>query len=333
MYILTIDAGTTNTRVTLWHKDQPQSIAVREVGVRDTATDGHNSKLKIAIKDAITEVLAGKRLTLENISQIIATGMITSNVGLVEVPHLIAPVGIEELARGIVAYRFPEIIDKEILFVPGVKNHADVRTLEDKESMDIMRGEEVEVVGLIERLNLAGPAVVILPGSHSKFISLDKNNKITGCVTSLAGELISLITKGSILASSLSSSFAKELDKELLIQGFEAGTRYGLTRGSFMVRILDRFTELTDNQKANFLLGVILSDDLKALKNSTAIKVSSDSLIIIAGKEILKDALEVVILEDGFFKNIRKASKEEANHLAGFGALCVSKRSLKEMQP
>ena len=48
--------------------------------------------------------------------------------------------------------------------------------------MDIMRGEEAETFGLIEQLKLQGPAIFVLPGSHSKFISLDAGNRVTACL-------------------------------------------------------------------------------------------------------------------------------------------------------
>ncbi|MDK2933835.1 MAG: 2-dehydro-3-deoxygalactonokinase, partial [Clostridiales bacterium] len=41
LYAITIDTGTTNTRVTLWKNQEVIDKVSREVGVRNTAIDGN----------------------------------------------------------------------------------------------------------------------------------------------------------------------------------------------------------------------------------------------------------------------------------------------------
>lgn len=326
LYIITLDTGTTNTRVTLWENQEVIDKVSREVGVRNTAIDGNNSKLKNAVKEAIFEILDNNHLRLNEVNKILASGMITSNVGLVEVPHLWAPAGIEDLANGMVSHYISDVVDKEIWFIPGVKNNIRKVTLENCEAMDIMRGEEVETIGLIEHLNVKGPVLVILPGSHSKFVSVDKEGKITGCLTSLSGELISVITNNTIIASSLEHSLASEFSRKMVLEGYKNGEKVGLSRTIFSVRILDQFTDLSINDKANFLLGAVLSADLKAIKNSRALKVSPESNVIVAGKDILKHSFKAIIEEDGYFKSVKVANSQQMDNLAGFGALCIAKK-------
>lgn len=323
MYVITLDTGTTNTRVTLWNNKEVVDKVFRDVGVRNTAIDGNNAKLKKAIKEAIDEILKRNEMNIDQINRILASGMITSNVGLVEVAHLWAPVGIQELANGIVRHYLPEVVNKEIWFVPGVKNNITEITLENCEAMDIMRGEEVETIGLLKRLNVEGPALMILPGSHSKFVSVDHQGKITGCLTSLAGELISEITNNTIIASSVNHSLATEFKKNMVIEGYKKGIKVGISRTAFLVRILDQFTGMSVNEKANFLLGAVLSADIMAIKNSRALKVSPASKVIIAGKRIIMNAFEAIIKEDGYFKNVVTVNSKQIDNLAGFGALCI----------
>src|SRR6218665_134290 len=57
MEILTIDAGTTNTRSTLWRNGIPSCQAERPVGVRDTAVTGDKSALQNGVRESIAEVL------------------------------------------------------------------------------------------------------------------------------------------------------------------------------------------------------------------------------------------------------------------------------------
>ena len=51
-YIITIDGGTTNTRCILWDNRRNRvGEERREVGVRNTAIDGNNERLKQAVKE------------------------------------------------------------------------------------------------------------------------------------------------------------------------------------------------------------------------------------------------------------------------------------------
>ena len=324
MYIITLDTGTTNTRVTLWQDRIVKIRASREVGVRDTAVDGNNERLKAGVREAIRDVLNRSYISLDDVEVILASGMITSNVGLVEVPHLYAPAGKDELAENIAKRYLPDVIDKDIWFVPGIKNNIKEVTLENCEEMDIMRGEEAETISLIQRLNIQGPALIILPGSHSKYVSVDHNNKITGCLTSLAGELVSVITNHTILANALNKSFVSEFKKQYVLKGYDYSKRSGLSRTCFTIRILDQFTDLSYNDKANILLGIVLADDLKAIKNSKALTVSHDSKVYIAGKDILRDCLETLIREDNYFTSVKTVKSEELADLAGYGAICLA---------
>ncbi|MCL6470649.1 MAG: 2-dehydro-3-deoxygalactonokinase, partial [Ralstonia sp.] len=50
MNILTIDTGTTNTRVTVWRDDVALCQAARQVGVRDTAITGNRTTLQRGVQ-------------------------------------------------------------------------------------------------------------------------------------------------------------------------------------------------------------------------------------------------------------------------------------------
>ncbi len=57
-YIITIDGGTTNTRCILWGGGQRRIDEERRaVGVRNTSIDGHNGKLKQAVRECIEQLL------------------------------------------------------------------------------------------------------------------------------------------------------------------------------------------------------------------------------------------------------------------------------------
>jgi 2-dehydro-3-deoxygalactonokinase len=326
MYIATIDTGTSNTRVKIWSKGKVISKSFTGVGVRDTAVTGSKAKLCRGVKDAIKMALGNIGMEASEVDLFLASGMITSNVGLYEVPHVCAPAGVEELAKGMVSAQIDEVIDKPIWFVPGVKNQLKDININTCEKMDIMRGEETETFGIVECLKIEGPAVLILPGSHSKFVSLDKECKITGCVTTLAGELLSVITNNTILANALNNSFVEVANEEMIIAGADYSKKVGLNRTLFTTRILDQFTTYSVNDKANFLLGAVLETDLFAIKNSRAMEVSPDQTVIIGGSKILKRAFEILIKNDDYFTGkVCIVDDELMEDMAGLGCIAAAK--------
>ncbi len=326
MQAITIDTGTTNTRAKLWQDGRILSQSCAEVGVRDTAISGSRQKLQFGVRDALQKAAALAGVELRAVDVIVASGMITSEVGLLEVPHVPAPAGIKELAKGLVQSSMPEVAPKPIWFVPGIKNSLAAVDLGTYESMDIMRGEEAEALGLIESMGLRGPAIFIFPGSHSKFITIDAENRITACLTTLAGELLDVITGHTILASAVSGSFAHQLDEAMLREGARCCSNVGLGRACFSVRILQRFGDTTAEQRANFLLGAVLSQDLFAVKHSSAIGLSPGVPVVITGKKVMKQAFAALVRADSFFQgDVLVVDDQLTGDLAGLGALAVAR--------
>ncbi len=326
MYIATIDTGTTNTRVKLWQEGKVLTSSHVGVGVRDTGITDSKDKLKKGVKDAIDLALNKANLTHHDIELYLASGMITSNVGLFEVPHVFAPAGVAELAEQMVSATIKEVLDQPIWFVPGVKNNIQEITVENCEAMDIMRGEEVETIGLLDHLNISGPALLVLPGSHSKFVRVDRSSRITGSMTTLAGELLSVLTTDTILASSLEKSFAKNLDPEMALRGAEYARKYGLTRTCFTVRLLDQFTDSSLNGKANFLAGAIVSTDLLVVKNSSAMGDCRELPVIMGGSNIMSGIFETLIHQDDYFNgDLITVDSDIMKDKAGYGAILVAR--------
>lgn len=325
MNIVTIDAGTTNTRSSLWQHGKLIAQSQVEVGVRDTAINGNNNALKQAVRDTIQGALAKAGVNPDDIALALASGMITSAMGLIEVPHLVAPAGLAQLAQGMLCISMPEVFSQPLWLIPGVRNPVDPVGLHNHEAMDMMRGEETEAMGLLARLDLAGRAMLIMPGSHTKLVGIDERRCIAGCATTLAGELLQVITQGTLISQSLGADFAQTFSPEMVLAGAAAAQKTGLARACFSVRTLAQFTEVQRDERANFLLGAVLSGDVLALKNSSAIQMRPDTPIVISGKPMLRQALALLIQENGFFygKRIVVSDTQQAD-LAGFGAITIA---------
>ena len=327
MYYLSIDTGTTNTRATVWDEETEVYTAFRPVGVRMTSIEGNNHTLVAAIRECVEESLKSSNISFQELGFIAASGMITSNLGVCEVPHIKVPASVQQLAEGTISKVIPEItLEKEIYFVPGIKNFSSEVTLDNCEAKDIMRGEETETVGVMQRCRLKGPAILILPGSHTKFVFVDNENRITDCSTTMAGEFLMNLTQSSVLSESLSKEFAEELDEKWLLKGAQICKQFGLGQTAFKVRILDLFSNASINQKANFLLGAVLEQDIIALKKKEDFIKNPECKEVIVGNSLLASAFEKLLKADDSFlgKKIRVLGKK-ADNLAGFGSGCIVK--------
>ena len=329
-YIITIDGGTTNTRCILWGSGQRRIDEERRtVGVRNTSIDGNNSGLKQAVRECIEQLLERNGVSYDQIHRIIGSGMITSDVGLVVVPWITAPAGVKELAANIAEISLPDICPIPICFIPGIKNGEGPFDLENIEAMDIMRGEEVEGVAILDKFPPGKPMLLILPGSHNKFVSVDAEGKMTGCLTSISGELLASITNDTIIAKSVGKQFVEEetYDREWLLKGYDNAKRTGLGRTCFTARILQLFYEDAPPKIANFVLGAALQGDVTAVMHSDALKVSPDTTVVVGGKNPLRQAIVDILEHEGYFARIETYVPEEGIPLSALGAYLVAEKN------
>lgn len=327
-FLVTLDTGTTNTRVVLWNAaGRPADAEKSEIGVRNTAIDGNNSRLKEGVKTCLETLLRRNGIGYDQVAAIYASGMITANVGLYEVPHLAAPAGRDDFVAAVKTVELPEVAPLPIHFIPGLKNMADGITADNVEGMDIMRGEEAEVIALLEWLPGGREYVFVLPGSHTKIVMVDKAGRMIGCLTSLAGEILDLLTNQSILADAVKHSFVSEgdFDAETMLAGFRIARETSLTRAAFTTRIMSQFVTRAPAAAANFLLGAVLEGDVAAVRGSRALRVSPDATVVVAGREPLRSALARVFGEDGFFREVRTFTAPDGMVSSAFGAYLVAR--------
>ncbi len=136
------------------------------VGAKDVALAGDARPIAEGLRALVTTMRARHDLDPR---AVVCSGMITSNVGLVEVPHTTAPIALGELARRLVRHDVASVTDLPMYFVPGIKTvaaHAGWATLP---SFDVMRGEEVEVAGLLSTLDLEPPLAFLSCGSRTRW--------------------------------------------------------------------------------------------------------------------------------------------------------------------
>ncbi|MFN0087164.1 MAG: 2-dehydro-3-deoxygalactonokinase [Blastocatellia bacterium] len=280
--LICVDAGTTNTRVWRMEGDRISRRAEANAGVRDTARDGSPARLHSALRDLIADARASEDRAP---AAVVAAGMITSSLGLADVPHVPAPAGIEDLAYGAQRRHFPEITDLPVILVPGVRTGAKPCGLETVRTADLMRGEETLCAGLVETGLLRPPGVVLNLGSHWKAIQLDEAGRIAGSVTSLSGELIHAAQTQTILASAVPHDRPRRIDPAWLEAGMREAREAGLARALFGVRLLEQSASGDPEQRLSFLIGAFIASDLDALLRGGTITLAR-AVLLTGGGEV-----------------------------------------------
>lgn len=335
-YFITLDTGTTNTRAVLWRRgEEPVCMEKCGTGVRDTAADGTNTRLKQSIRQCLERLLEKGGRTFADVEGVFASGMITSNVGLAEVPHLEAPVSARDFTEHLYRLKLFEVCPVPFYFIRGVKNQRGEGG--DLEDMDIMRGEETETLALLEEYPKDQPYVFILPGSHSKFVFVNEKGEITGCLTSLTGELLENMTLHTILADAVDRQFVTKESywKEAVLAGYRAAEKHGTGRALFSVRILKMFGE--EEQKkacwaANYLLGVLLESDVRAIQGTRLLKNVGKAVGIAAGKEPFLSGLTDILREQCLFREVIKREAESTVPFSAKGACLIAENWMKERE-
>ena len=326
MYIITIDSGTTNSRIRLIENKQNTVVDVikKPVGVRNTAIDGNIDALKNGLAEGLQEIINRNKLQFNDIQYIVATGMITSNLGLHEVKHIEGPCNLEKFAKSSSVQIIGSFFNIPCIFVPGMKNRIEDyhgKLLENIDSYDVMRGEEVETFGLLHQLGLKGKGMILLPGSHTKFVFVN-NGQIESCYSTLCGELLFAVSRNTILSSSLNKELITGIEREYLIEGYKSSEKFGLTRSLYHVRLLHLFDQqMNDNQRANYFAGAVIASDIHCIQKSN--RFEDLNWVVIGGANPLRKAFVEIFSHMKLSDMVIEATDEQVELSTVIGARAI----------
>jgi 2-dehydro-3-deoxygalactonokinase len=232
---IAVDWGTTNRRGYLLDSSG-KSVDEFEDGEGITSVDSGG------FPDAIAEIR--KRL---GDKPLLLAGMVGSNRGWVEAPYVPCPARLEDLARGLVWAGEREAI------VPGV-------SLLEQGRADVMRGEEVQLLGAAAAGMIDRTALVCHPGTHNKW-SLLRHGRIETFRTVMTGELFNLLKEHSILADFLSGEVSAN-------DAFRAGVERGLKKAElpaelFSVRARILLGQADKEDAVSFTSGLLIGTDVR----------------------------------------------------------------------
>jgi len=294
MFIATIDCGTTNSRVYIVDENgKVITRASQKVGVRDTAINGNNQVLKDGVREVFNRALQEVGISPSEIHCILSSGMITSELGLIEIPHLWAPCTLDALAANITLVKDLDVFPPSIplYFIRGIKNLYDPIkiSMQDVGTLDFMRGEEVQVAGLLENQVLKLPNIVTVLSSHTKFIPVDAEKKILVSVTTISGKLYEAILKETFVGKSVRSEDdfdnTSYFNPDVVDMAYDEIMRSGLLRGLMYVRFLDTLVHAHWYDRKLFTETLIAAEDMRALHQVKELTgLLSNSFILIGMK-------------------------------------------------
>jgi 2-dehydro-3-deoxygalactonokinase len=304
--LLVIDCGTTNCRMRLVDGDVIVQSVTKQTGAKDVAITGNNDALRKALRESYLELSAAHPKMVSSVEMIIASGMITSNMGLMEVPHIDGPVGRLTLARRLQLGSFPDICPKPFLFVPGVKFMV---------HSDMIRGEEAEICGLLGKEE-HGCQLIMHYGSHHKWIQV-QGSSMKACITSISGELLMALSEHTLLKNSLVPLDDVQIELDWVRKGKESERAFGAGRALFSVRTMDILHQQGKQAATNFLLGIIVSLDLAMLTEELTRGINR---VVLYGRSLFPSIMAPMLHELNPDLPVTIVSEDESARLSVYGA-------------
>src|SRR4051794_21259576 len=149
------------------------------------------------LKEQIAALSAKTGTSLEKVT-ILISGMASSSIGMEDLPYATLPFSVDGSDTVVKRLVSEDGFPHEVLLISGVQSEKDV-----------MRGEETQLLGLLQLLGESGEklneGVCIFPGTHSKHIYIS-DGKVIKFKTFMTGELYNVMSNHSILKDSVQPS-------------------------------------------------------------------------------------------------------------------------------
>lgn len=193
---------------------------------------------------------------------IIMSGMASSSIGMRNVAYALTPFSLEGTDAHIELIESDAELPHDIVLVSGVRT-----------TLDVMRGEETQLLGLTALLKsqylYQDPSIFILPGTHSKHVYV-RNNSIVDFKTFITGEIYQVLSQYSILKDSVDDSglvLESERDMNAFRKGVQASSNGSLLQQLFSIRTNQLFGLLEKKHNSYYMSGVLVGSELRSLLN------------------------------------------------------------------
>ena len=238
------DWGTTNLRA--WAMGAGGATLDRRESNRGLlAVEG--GRFSEALAEVCGDWLAGRQRL-----PVVMSGMVGSKSGWKEVPYLVAPIALDELAKHLCPVETLPSITARI--VPGVR-------FDDPAQPDVMRGEETQILGALQALG-TDDGVFLLPGTHAKWAIVEAR-RLVAFRTYMTGEVYGLLRRHGTLCQLMEGEVP---DDAAFRQGVlraispDAGD---LLHSLFSVRTLGLLGRISRQDLAGYMSGLMIGTEMR----------------------------------------------------------------------
>ncbi|NNG63906.1 2-dehydro-3-deoxygalactonokinase [Pseudomonas fragi] len=187
---------------------------------------------------------------------VIACGMVGSAQGWCEAPYRETPASLNALGTALQRVRSVRGVDLHI--VPGV--------IQRSALPNVMRGEETQVLGVLQSFPQLNDCLIGLPGSHSKWVQVQDGN-LVHFDTFMTGELYAAVCEHTILGRTQQRS--EQFDPAAFDRGVQVALspdgRLGPLSTLFSARTLGLTGQLSPTQQPDYVSGLLIGHELSAL--------------------------------------------------------------------
>ena len=196
---------------------------------------------------------------------VLVCGMAGARNGWRELAYRDCPAGADELRAGLVE------VEAGIRLVPGVKRDS------ASAGVEVMRGEETQVLGAIALDPAHAEALVICPGTHSKWVRASAG-RIADFRTCITGELFAALA-----ARWSKTEAAAEPAWPAFDRGLAVGLRDPLSSALFSVRSGYATRRLDEGEIRDYLSGVLIGAEIAACRESVDLRPGDGAPTVIVG--------------------------------------------------
>lgn len=178
------DWGTSSLR--LWAVDADGSVLAEQ------RSDEGMAALEPAEFEAVLRRHMAVFGDLPPVTPVLLCGMVGARQGWREASYASLPADVAAICGEAVRVPAPGL---DVRILPGLAMRGDPARI------DVMRGEETQLLGVLQQIpDLSG--LVVMPGTHSKWVQL-REGRVTGFETAMTGELYALLCRHSVLRYSV----------------------------------------------------------------------------------------------------------------------------------
>lgn len=238
--ILAVDWGSTNRRVFALAADgTPVNTAQDDRGILSMGGSGFAA-------EAVTMRAKWGDLPM------LCAGMVGSNRGWADAGYVAAPASLAAIAHAV-----HWVEPGRTAIVPGVSRDSDGRA-------DIMRGEEVQLLGAAAAGLVAPDAWLCQPGTHAKWARLE-GGALVDFTTAMTGEVFAQLGRGGLLADGLDGAVA---DGSAFRAGVHAARGGDLLAKLFGARASLVLGKRDRADQASYVSGLLIGSDCAARLDS-----------------------------------------------------------------